>query len=79
MEKTLVTTQETKEVVCDVCGESASLIKCALCGKEVCAYCRAMVHFFQKEEIRGYTIPFVYDRVICQSHLPLGIDAPIRE
>ena len=80
MEKTITVMGKSVDVtriVCDVCGEEAPLERCAICGKEVCAFCRAAVHFFQKEVVRGYTIPFVYDRVICQSHLPEGIDAPI--
>ena len=66
-----------KLVLCDVCGEKAPVIKCALCGKDVCIYCRAWVHLYQKETVRGHTISFVYDRVICQSHLPENINEPL--
>ena len=57
---------------CDICKENAPVVKCDICGIDVCAFCRAKVRFFQKETIRGLEIPFVYDRVICQSHLPKG-------
>jgi len=57
---------------CDVCGEEAPVKKCDICGIDICAFCRATVHFCQKEMIRGLEMPFVYDRVICQSHLPKG-------
>ena len=59
-------------IFCDICGEEAPVEKCDICGIDVCAFCRATVHFFQKETVRGLEIPFVYDRVICQSHLPKG-------
>ena len=58
--------------ICDVCKDNAPVIKCDICGKDVCAFCRTTVHFFQKETVRGDTINFVYDRVMCQSHLPKG-------
>ena len=77
--ETKVEMQPETIITCDICGEEAPLINCDLCGKEICAYCRAWVHFYQKEDVRGHTISFVYDRVICQSHLPPGIDAPIGE
>jgi len=57
---------------CDICKDNAPVLKCDICGKDVCTFCRATVHFHQKEMIRGLEIPFVYDRVICQSHLPKG-------
>ena len=58
--------------VCDVCKDSAPVKKCDICGIDICAFCRTTVHFFQKETVRGDTINFVYDRVMCQSHLPKG-------
>jgi len=57
---------------CDICKEKAPVLKCDICCNDVCAFCRAKVHFFQKEVVRGDTINFVYDRVMCQSHLPKG-------
>jgi len=59
-------------VFCDVCGEETAVKKCDICCNDVCAFCRAEVHFFQREMVRGDTINFVYDRVMCQSHLPKG-------
>jgi hypothetical protein len=62
--------KEIKVQVCDVCGEYRPLVKCDFCGKEVCGYCVADVHYTQLDTIRGHLLGFRYDRAMCQSHLP---------
>jgi len=57
--------------ICDVCKDSAPVEKCDICGKDVCAFCRAMC-ISSRRNSEGLEIPFVYDRVICQNHLPGG-------
>ncbi len=64
------TTKEIKIVVCDSCGESRPLVKCQFCGAMICQYCSVKVHYVQKDSIRGHCLAFIYDRVMCQKHLP---------
>lgn len=66
MDKTI----EITTVVCDNCGEERPLVKCDYCGALICYYCLAEVHYVLKDTIRGHCIAFIYDRVMCQKHLP---------
>lgn len=54
---------ETEVMVCDTCGSERDVVRCSICGTDVCPSCRFMV---QKFDIMYFTR-------ICLKHLDIEL------